>query len=422
MSRVWRTLFLILLGILALAAVLGAVAWRHHGDLALLLVEETPPPACPPGRPRPSPPAVPPPSSPPAAPAPPARTPSWEGLSVAPYAGRYAADIDALRRLGDLSQSLLDGVKDLRDASGLFPAARNRARFVPLDYADCTFREPFAVRPVAPGESRVEFAVEPLILGWWPARGLLAAALARVVLEQEASGFAAAPEWLKAGAALDLSGFGPVVETRALLEARQPPLQLAGPLGGDDPWLRGYWAFRALRARRGGDAARSLVLALRSGADWRAALGAAGETPEEFEARYREWAAAYLRDRTVNRQAFLDAVALLRQRHEDQALPLLEAFVAERPLDLYAGEARYYLNYARYRTGDYDAAARGFTDLLVNAPQTTSFQSKAHFFTGRCYQLLGYGPMAAPEYAAAAREPANPRLVRLAIGRLEGVR
>jgi len=418
-SRLWRFLFFLLLGLLALGALLGALAWKNRADLARLVVEEPEAPRPRPARPEP---AVPPAPAVPAPAVPAPRSLSWEGLRVRPYEGRLAADIEAMRRMGDLDQLLLDAVKDLKDGPGLFPSASDRAEFVPLDYAACTFREPFALRPAPGGGARVEFAAEPVVLGWWPARALLAAALCRVILEKEAPGFAAAPEWFKAGAVLHLTDLGEVYETRQLLESQKPPLQRVGPLadGLPETWLCGYWAFEAFRARRGDAAVKAVLGAMRTG-DWRAGLQAGGESPEEFERGYRAWVVSYLKDRTAGREAFLDAVTLLRRRREAEAAPLLAAFVKERPLDLYAGEARYYLAYARYRLGEYDEAARGFADLLVNAPQTTSFQSKAHFFAGRCYQLQGYGPMASPEYAIAAFEPANPLLVRLAQQRLESL-
>lgn len=422
MSRLWRILFLALLGVFVLGAALGIVAWRNRQELALLLLDEPPPP---PPRPTPSRPVVP--APPPALPtpvqAPPSpRALSWEGLKAHPYEGRFFADLEAMRRMGDLSQTLLEAVKDLKDAAGLFPTASNRATFTARDYAQCSFKEPFQLR-LAPEGAQVEFAAEPLLLRWWPARGLFEAALCRLLLAQESSGFAAAPEWFQAGASLHLTGLGPVYERRCLLQSQRPPLQLVGPLadGLPDSWLCGYWAFEALRSRKGEEAVKALLAATRGG-DWKVALKAVGETPEEFEKGYRGWAADSLGRRTASRADFLEAQGLLRHRKEAEALAKLEAFEKERPLDLYAGEVSYYLNYARYRLGKYDEAARGFTALLMNAPYTTSCQSKAHFFTGRCYQLQGYGPMAAPEYHIAAFEPANPLLLRLATKRQESLR
>ena len=422
MSRVWRFLFFLLLGLLALGALLGLVAWRNRTDLARLVVEE--PSQVPPRPPREGRTVVPPPAAPaPPVPAPAPRALSWENLKVKPYAGRFAADLEASRRLGDLNQILLDAVKDLKDGAGLFPSVQERAEFVPLDYASCTFREPYSIRAGPGGEVRVEFPAEPILLGWWPSRTLLAAALSRVVLERQVPGYAAAPEWLRAGAALHLTELGRIYETRMLLENPRPPLQLVGPLtdGLPESWLCGYWAFEALKARRGEEAVKAALGAMRTG-DWRAGIKAAGESPEEFEKGYRTWAEAHIRELTAGRGEFLEAVTLLRRRREAEALPRLQAFVKERPLDLYSGDARYYAAYARYRLGDYDDAARELEDLLVNAPQSTSFQAKAHFFAGRCYQLLGYGPMASPEYAIAAFEPANPLLVKMASQRLEQLR
>ena len=103
---------------------------------------------------------------------------------------------------------------------------------------------------------------------------------------------------------------------------------------------------------------------------------------------YRTWTTAYLRDRCANRQDLLDAVALLRLQKEAQTIPVLEAFVKNRPLDLYAGNAQYFLNYARFREGDYREAINGYGPL-VNASGSTSWQGKAHYFLGRSYQLSG---------------------------------
>jgi TolA-binding protein len=117
----------------------------------------------------------------------------------------------------------------------------------------------------------------------------------------------------------------------------------------------------------------------------------------------------------------LDAVALLRLQKESQAMPVLEALVRNRPLDVYAGDAKYFLNYARFREGDYEEAINGFTDLLVNAPGSTTWQGKAHYFLGRSYQLSGYWPLAIREFMLASLEPDSATLRKLARQRLAEV-
>jgi tetratricopeptide (TPR) repeat protein len=224
--------------------------------------------------------------------------------------------------------------------------------------------------------------------------------------------------------ALHLSGFGATYARRALLESDRPPLQLVRPVAeaGDLAWLDGYFAVRALSARKGNEAVLAWADAMRSGKGWEEALqAAASESFGSFDEQYRAWTTAPLKELSANRQVYLDAIGLLRHQKEPEAVPILEAFVAERPLDLYAGNARYYLYYAKYRLGEYEPAIDGFTDLLVNASATTTFQSKAHYFLGRSYQLAGYAPVAAGEYRTAGLEPDNPLLIKLVQQRLKEV-
>lgn len=423
MTRLWRTMFIALLGLFLLAAALGFFAWRHRGDLAYLYV---PSPAEPPRAARQAA-ALPAPKTEIGAPektavSPPVQRPmSWAGLRLEPYSGRFAGDGDAITSLGDLDQALAGAMKDLKDSSDLYPSAQNHALFKPLDYQSCAFKQPFEVVDKGGGECSVEFAVEPLMLKWWAARDMLAAALCRVLLTEDCPGYADSPEWFRAGLSLKLSGLGPVYETRSLLELNIPPMQAISGLGesGERQWLNGYWAFRSIEARHGGEGIRALIGSLKRGESWQAALKASGEDPDAFDSRYREWSKAYLKDRAANRESFLSMISLLREQREEDAAPLLEAFVKEQPLDLYTGDARYWLGNCNYRLGRYDEASRGLADLLTNSPYTTSLQGKGLYFLGRCYQMMGYAPMALPEYAAAAREPDNPLLVRLATARLE---
>lgn len=425
MTRLWRTMFIALLGLFLLAAGLGLVAWRHRGDLAYLYVPSPAEPsrsakleaALPAPRPEVATPAK------TAASAPVQRPMSWAGLRLEPYSGRFVGDGDAITSLGDLDQALAGAMKDLKDGSGLYPTALNRALFKPLDYQSCAFKQPFEVVDRG-GECNVEFAAEPLMLKWWAPREMLSSALCRVLLTEDCPGYAASPEWFRAGLSLKLGGLGPVYETRSLLELNVPPMQAISGLGegGERQWLNGYWAFRSIEARHGEEGIKALVGSLKRGESWQAALKACGEDPGQFDARYREWSKAYLRDRTANRENFLSMISLLRQLREEEAAPLLEAFVKEQPLDLYTGDARYWLGNCYYRLGRYEEASRVLADLLTNAPYTTSLQGKCFYFLGRCYQMMGYAPMALPEYAAAAREPDNPLLVRLATAHLEAAR
>lgn len=351
----------------------------------------------------------------------PARAPrskvlSWDGLSVRPCTSEIRLDPMVRPLLGRLDQTLLDAVKDLKDASGLYPVADDRAAFLPISRKEASFKEPYAVRQERDGVL-VELPLEPIVLGWWPARTVVASALAEAVLMEAAPRYAEAPSWLRHGMALHLSRFGETYAERAILDSSLPPPQMVRALdeAADLSWADGYWAVRALAARSGDDAVKRWAQEMFEGRPWAEALKeAAGETTVDFEGRYRTWAGAYLRDLCANRQELTDAVALLRLQRESEALPGLESFVQNRPLDLYAGNARYYLNYARFRDGNYRDATNGFTDLLVNAPATTSMQGKAHYFLGRCYQLSGYRPLAVKEYMLASLDPDSALLQRLA--------
>ena len=399
----------------------GAVlALYVRGDLTWPLGKrpEAPPPATPAVKPQ-APVPAPPPEPAPAAPAP--RTLSWENLSVGAPEGDFKSSPPATRALNLLDQDLLGAVKDLKDDSGLFPTAANHVVFVPVLRREATFREAYSVLPAKTG-MRVEVPIEPVALGWWPARAVLECALAEALLLEEVQSLSKAPAWLRAGAALQLSGFGETYTRRVLADWDPPPAQIIRPLrdSGDQAWADGYFAVRAFAADKGEEALRRWIEAMRAGEGWEEALRAtAGESADQFEARYRNWTQAYLRGLCVNRQALLDAVALLRQEKDQEAYPLLHDFVEKQPLDLYAGNARYYLNYCRYRLGEYDRAIEGFTDLLVNAPSTTTWQGKAYYFTGRCYQLTGYPPLAIQQYEMAALDPDDALLQKLAEKRLK---
>ena len=368
-------------------------------------------------------PEVPPPPPSPASPVRPPRPKvvSWEGLKVGPCNSDLRFDPLAKRTLDHLDQDLLGAVKDLKDASGLFPVSDDAVVIVPVSRSEAPFREAYSVSapPV-----RVEVALEPLILGWWPAREALASALAEAILLQEVPRYAESPAWLRHGIALHLSGFGSRYADRALLESSLAPSQLVRPLAeaGDLAWMDGYWAIQSLCARSGDDAVKRWVQGMFEGRTWSDALrDAADETPQAFEESYRSRTTALLRDRCANRQELLDAVALLRLQKEAEAIPILEALVRTRPLDLYAGNAKYFLNYARFREGNYREAINGFTDLLVNAPASTTWQGKAHYFLGRSYQLSGYWPLAVKEFMAAALDPDSATLRKLARHKLAEV-
>ncbi|MEW5765225.1 MAG: tetratricopeptide repeat protein [Acidobacteriota bacterium] len=364
----------------------------------------------------------------PPAPAPPLPVPaeaavrelSVAGLKVGPCEGEICREPNVAAAAGRLEEELVGAVRDLKDGAGLFPADGNRIVLVPRSFRDCAFREAFAVRR-EDGFSSVDLPMEPIVLKWWPAREVMSAALAWAVLDQEIPLYGQTPLWFRAGSALHLSGFGEAYTRRALLESDAPPL-LVRPLGdsGDGAWVAGAWAMRALEARKGRAALRSWLSALRSGSPfWEALSQTCGESPEAFESEYRRWAEAYVREVTVNRAELMEAVALLRRGKDAEAAARLEAFVGERPLDLYAGDAAYYLNYARVRRGAYTAAINGFTDLLVNAAGTTSLQGKAHYFMGRAYHFGGYAPLARSEYSLAALSPDSELLRKLAAERIK---
>jgi TolA-binding protein len=361
---------------------------------------------------------LPPPTAAPERPARPPRSKvlSWDGLSVRPCTSEIRLDLLVRPVLGRLDQILLDAVKDLKDASGLFPVSDDRVVFEPISRREASFKEPYAVFQEREGV-RVELPIEPVVLDWWPARTVTASALAEAVLIQAAPRYAEAPAWLRHGMALYLSKFGETFAARSILESSLPPPQMVRALdeAGDLAWTDGYWAVKALAARSGDEAVKRWAQEMFEGRPWAEALQAAsGESRQDFETKYRSWATAQLRELCANRQDLSEAVALLRLQREPEAIPGLDTFVRNRPLDLYAGDARYYLGYARFREGDYREATNGFTDLLVNAPASTSMQGKAHYFLGRCYQLSGYRPLAVKEYMAAALDPDSALLQRLA--------
>ena len=361
-----------------------------------------------------TPPLEPPPEKPTRAPRP--KVVSWDGLRVQPCTSDIRLDGMVRPVLERLDQSQLDAVKDLKDASGLFPVSDDRVVFVPISRKDASFREPYAALPDRQG-ARVELPIEPVVLGWWPARTVMASALAEAILLQAAPRYAESPAWLRHGVALQLSRFGSSLASRTILESTLPPPQMVRALdeGGDLAWVNGYWAVRALAARAGEEAVKRWVLEMFEGRPWAEALEAAtGESRQQFEEQYRRWTTAHLRELCANRQELSEAVALLRLQRETEAIPGLDAFVKNRPLDLYAGDARYYLNYARFREGAYGEAINGFTDLLINAPSTTSMQGKAHYFLGRSYQLSGYRPLAVREFMLAAVDPDSVLLQKLA--------
>jgi|GEM_PF-1017133 len=420
-ARRWRYTAEVLGALILALAALAAVFYWQRGELKWLLA---PAPETAPAKPRkPAPPAAaqPPSGAVPRAPEP--RVLSLDGLKVEKYLGEQSQNPDLRKSLDGLDANFLNAVKDLKDASGLYPVASDKVLLVPRPKGECLFSEAFQIT-LQDGGARLEVPVEPLALGWWDSREILAAGLAASILLQETPRFAQAPSWLRYGMALYLSGFGKTYSQRSLLESEKPPLQLVRPLGeaGDLAWVDGYWALKALSARKGNEAVLAWIEGMRSGKEWEEAMqSAASENFQVFDEQYRAWAVPYLKEATANRQTYLDAVALLRHQKDQQAVPLLEEFVAGHPLDLYAGNSRYFLNYARYRLGEYEAAMDGFTDLLVNAPSTTSFQGKAHYFMGRSHQLAGYAPVAVSEYRTVLLEPDNPLLVKLAQQRLKEI-
>ncbi len=421
--RWWRLGTEALAAVLVSLALLAAVAYAHRGDLRWLWAPqaETAPV---PRRQRPVPPPAPP-APPPVrtVAAPPVRILSIEGLSIEPYKGPLALDPTVEKTLGVLDSNLMDAVKDLKDRSALFPTADDVVTFVPVSARDCSFTEAFSAT-LDGGRVRVLLPFEPVVLKWWPARDVMSAGLTSGILLKEVPTFSDAPAWFRYGMSLYLSGFGNAYSKRAVLDSDGPPIRMIHPLSDatDTAWVDGYWAIKALVSSRGDAAAKDWIEAMRAGFGWKDALRrTTGESYGAFEAAYRTWATAYLSDQCANRQVLMNAVALLRQQKENEALPVLKKFVEDHPLDFYAGNARYFLNYARFRLGLYDRGIDGFTDLLVNAPYTTSWQGKAQYFLGRCYQLSGYGPLAVKHFELAALSPNDDLLVKLAKRRLKEI-
>jgi hypothetical protein len=420
-NKGWRYSAEVLAAVVLLFVAFAAFLAWHRKDLSWLLrpEPETPSRRVPPSRAPSNEPSLPPAPAPPAGP----RVLSLEGLKIDSSAGDLASEPPVRRTVEQMESDLTGAVKDLKDACGLYPTASDKIRVTLLPKADCLFSEAFQVS-LAEGGARLDLPLEPLVLKWWTPRQALAAGLAASILLQEMPRYDQAPSWLRYGLALHLSGLGETLARRTILQSERPPLQLVRPLSeaGDLTWVDGYWAVKAFSARRGNETVLAWIEGLRADMPWEEALKTCGgETFREFDAKYQEWAQAYLKGSCVNRQDFLDAVALLRRQREQEALPLLTAMVAENPLDLYSGDARYFLNYARYRQGDYEAAIDGFSDLLTNHAPTTSYQGKAHYFLARSYQLAGYAPVSAAEYLLAALEPDNPLLVKLAQQRLKEI-
>jgi tetratricopeptide (TPR) repeat protein len=420
-GRGWRYSAEALAALVVVVAALAAVLVWQQRELSWLLRPEPEAPARSALGPRP-PSSGPPPSPAPEPPAGP-KALSVDGLEVEDRSGELAREPAVRRLVGRAEAELMGAVRDLKDRCGLYPTASDKVRVTLLPTGESLFQEAFQVS-LAEGGARIDLPLEPLVLKWWMPREALAAGLAAALLIQQAPRYDQAPSWLRYGLALHLSGFGATVARREILLTERPPLQLVRPLSeaGEAAWVNGYWAVRAFASRKGEEAVQAWVEGLLAGQSWEEALGACGgESFQEFDGAHREWATAYLKEACANRQVYLDAVTLLRRQREADALPALAAFVSERPLDLYAGDARYYLNYARYRQGEYEAAIDGFNDLLNNDSPTTSRQGKARYFLGRSYQLAGYTPVAASEFRLAALEPENPLLVKLAQQRLKEI-
>ena len=362
-------------------------------------------------------------------PAPEAEAPrelSWRGLEFRPYSGKSARLYGTKKLLAEAEQNLIDSVKELKDGSGLFPSASNRVSFIYRDFSDCDFRGPYRVtlNPGAGGgtpAATVEIPIEPQVLEWYPPRKLISSALVEAILSQEAPGYKSAPAWLRHGLALYFSGLGPLVEQRELLLMDSQPISKSVPLeeSGDDSWVVGYWAVRALAGKKGPEGVKSVVDNLRFSGDLGKAFEAVGETRESVQVGYRSWVKGYLSEAGANRDAYLDMVGLLRREEDPAALKAVQIFLREHPVDLYAGDCRYYLGYSLYRLGRYDEAIRAFTDLLMNYPHSTTKQGKAHFFMGRCYHTLNYKPLAEEQYRLAAIDPSSHLLSRMAAGRLK---
>lgn len=415
--NIWRLLFLVLGTVLVCAALAAFYAYLNRQDLIHLWMPQPPDPP-----PRKAPPPVETrvPEVAPSKPPPP-RTIDWSGLKVLPYRGEHQGDFLCKKTTSKLDQDLLDAVKDLKDASGLFPSAQDRLRVSPLDFGACSFTGPYALRPPTEGPYVVEVAVEPMILRWYAPRQVLASALAEGILTREVAGYASGPAWLRHGLALELSGFGNTYIRRLLLTSEAHPDHRIRPLGEatEDPWLNGWLAIRYFKSQRGDEGLKFLIGSLRMEGDWRRALAAQDFPENTFEEGFRAWAVSYLRDRCVNRETLAEMEEMLRREEESDVRPLIEDFVKNRPLDLYSGDARYYLGYTLYRLGEYDEAIYVFTDLLQNQPTHTSRQGKAHFFLGRCYQIKDYGPLAEQEYRFARLAPENAFLRKLANKRFE---
>ncbi|HNQ77939.1 MAG TPA: hypothetical protein PKJ37_07960 [Acidobacteriota bacterium] len=404
----WRLAAVLSISLMILLGLVGVIAYRNRGDLSFLFMDDSalkkplpakkPPPE--PHAPLPQPVKV---------PAPPvSRTLSIENIRVLPYEGVNGGFLPVINGVSGLSNSLSSSAR-LLGAGGLaFPSAEDRIEIVPVDSGRLSSPAPYeVVQGVNGAPSRILVPVEQLALRHYPSEELLASALAETIMTRRSRSFAEAPEFLRHGLALYLSGFGDYYERRFILLTDREAPQMVLPLSDTSSyaWADGFWAIRALRDQRGAESVRLLVNSLEGGESWKPALeSACGTSFDAFQDAYRAFVLNYLSSVMANRPAFKKAVRPLRETNEKEAYAALLDFVRNHPSDLYAGEARYYTHYAEYRLGKAREAIDGFLDLLNNAPFTTASQGKAHYFLGRSYELRKYGTLALIEYRLASLE------------------
>ncbi|HQO21353.1 MAG TPA: hypothetical protein PLA03_13515, partial [Acidobacteriota bacterium] len=301
-----------------------------------------------------------------------------------------------------LSNSLSSSARLLGAGGSAFPSAEDRIEIVPVDSGRLSAPAPYEVIPGAKGAPyRILVPVEQLALRHYPTEELVASALAEAIMTSRSRSFAEAPEFLRHGLALYLSGFGDYYERRFILLTDRDAPQMVLPLSDTSSyaWANGFLAIKALRDGRGAEGVTFLADALENGEGWKPTLeSACGGSFDAFQDVYRAYALNYLSSVMANRPAFRKAVQPLREISEKEAYAALRDFVKNHPSDLYAGEARYYTHYAEYRLGRTREAIDGFLDLLNNAPFTTASQGKAHYFLGRSYEARKFGALALTEY------------------------
>ncbi len=268
----WRLAAVLSISFIILLGIAGVIAYRNRGDLPFLFMDDSavrePLPS---RKPTPVPPApLPPPVTVPAPPL--KRTLSIENIRVLPYEGVNGGFLPVINAVSGLSNSISSSARILGAGGLAFPSAEDRIEVVPVDSGRLSAPAPYEVAPGREGaSSRILVPVEQLALRHYPTEELLASALAETIMASRSRSFAEAPEFLRHGLALHLSGFGDHHERRFILLTDREAPQMVLPLSDTSSyaWVDGFWAIKALRDGRGAESVRSLVSSLERGESWK---------------------------------------------------------------------------------------------------------------------------------------------------------